>query len=399
MIDLDKTLVTPSISQKSALNEFARGSTPESSPGEESGAGENLTCARRDGAGSVSSTDPLAGRGEDVKCRICGASSGTVHEVREMMFGFRESFRYFACDHCGCLHLVEPPSDMSRYYPRDEYYSFNQSMSSDWQKARPGWLRRRKNEFRLFGGPRLRRLFPRLFSNQLIEDLLFYIGELKRKSLGARILDVGCGGGWLLNDLARVGFRNLTGVDPYLDAGIVPPPGVKLVASTVDRLDGDQFDYIMFNHSLEHMDNPVETLSQAGRLLGRGGVCRVEVPVADCQAWREYGADWIEIDAPRHYFLHTSMSMRLVADQAGLEIYREDRVGTAMEFWGSELYRRDIPYFDPETRRYREASSVFGADQVEEFKRKSAVANEEGVGGRVAFYLRPSRAARRGRDA
>ena len=62
-----------------------------------------------------------------MNCRICGnAEDNRTFEVREMMFGTRETFTYFQCAKCGCLQMVEIPSDMSRYYP-PEYYSFNLS--------------------------------------------------------------------------------------------------------------------------------------------------------------------------------------------------------------------------------------------------------------------------------
>jgi SAM-dependent methyltransferase len=46
---------------------------------------------------------------------------------------------------------------------------------------------------------------------------------------GARILDVGCGGGALLDRLARVGFNNLFGADPIIAADVETSSGVSLV--------------------------------------------------------------------------------------------------------------------------------------------------------------------------
>jgi hypothetical protein len=57
-----------------------------------------------------------------VTCPICRAATGQFLDAREMMFGTRESFTYFECEGCGCLHLIDVPADLAAYYPK-EYYS------------------------------------------------------------------------------------------------------------------------------------------------------------------------------------------------------------------------------------------------------------------------------------
>jgi SAM-dependent methyltransferase len=309
-----------------------------------------------------------------------------------MMFGFRDRFQYFECSLCGCLQLVDPPADLSRYYPRDLYYSFNEPLPRASELTPPSLRERTKNHIRLFGRRGLYRLLPEPSHDQQIAELSPYVSDLHRRQLRARILDVGCGeGGWILSRLRRLGFNRLTGVDPGLNSDRSPVPGMTIHGCTIESLKDSKFDYIIFNHSLEHMAHQVEPLAAARRLLARRAVCRVEVPVIDCAAWREYGTDWIEIDAPRHFFLHTPRSLRIVAKRSGLEVYRELRVGTSLEFWGSELYRRGLTLFDWETRKYRGPRSVFTGPEAEAFERKSESTNLAGTGGRVAFYLRPAR--------
>lgn len=51
-------------------------------------------------------------------CRICGnLENNRQFQVREMYFGFGEEFAYSECSACGCLQIVEIPTDMARYYP------------------------------------------------------------------------------------------------------------------------------------------------------------------------------------------------------------------------------------------------------------------------------------------
>jgi 2-polyprenyl-3-methyl-5-hydroxy-6-metoxy-1,4-benzoquinol methylase len=73
----------------------------------------------------------------------------------------------------------------------------------------------------------------------------------------SRMLDVGCGSGAILKRLAAIGFQDLTGVDPLLKSTTQSGP-VKLLKADIEEI-GGRFDFIMFNHSLEHLLNPEET--------------------------------------------------------------------------------------------------------------------------------------------
>ncbi len=49
-------------------------------------------------------------------CRICGETGDFPrYQVREMMFGFRDTFSYHQCTVCGCLQIDQIPSDMQRF--------------------------------------------------------------------------------------------------------------------------------------------------------------------------------------------------------------------------------------------------------------------------------------------
>ena len=161
------------------------------------------------------------------------------------------------------------------------------------------------------------------------------------------ILDVGCGAGKLLHKLRNDGFRDLHGVDPYLPAE-VHEPGLRIVRRQVSEMDG-AYDLVMLHHSLEHIPDQVQALREAARLARPTGTVLVRIPVADSWAWRHYGVDWVQLDALRHLYLHTRRSLETVAAAAGLRLARVLHDSEPLQFWGSELYRRDIPLLEPAT--------------------------------------------------
>jgi SAM-dependent methyltransferase len=99
---------------------------------------------------------------------------------------------------------------------------------------------------------------------------------------GARVLDVGCGGGRLLADLARVGVRGF-GVDLSEEAvAQARRLGVDAARADVDGgdlpVDSGAFDVALCLDVFEHLFAPDRLLAEIARALVRGGRLVVAVP-------------------------------------------------------------------------------------------------------------------------
>ena len=53
-----------------------------------------------------------------IKCGICSQKidPSTFFSVPEMMMGSGDIFTYGKCNAFGCVQIVEPPSDIDKYY-------------------------------------------------------------------------------------------------------------------------------------------------------------------------------------------------------------------------------------------------------------------------------------------
>ncbi len=217
----------------------------------------------------------------------------------------RTMHRYVECPSCGTLAISEIPRDLGDYY-RGDYYSFRPAI-------RPGIRRlfaRLRNRQALEGNGIVAKAVDRFLPNYRLASLRPICGgELCAGDPRAlSFADIGCGGGALLREMRELGYRKLTGIDPFM-AEPAAEPGFRLIAGTIFEVD-DRFDVVMFHHSLEHMTDPVSILRRTRELLAPKGIAVVRVPLAGGFAWRTYGGEWSQLDAPRHLWLFSENGQR-----------------------------------------------------------------------------------------
>ncbi|MEB0263358.1 MULTISPECIES: hypothetical protein [unclassified Mucilaginibacter] len=110
------------------------------------------------------------------------------------------------------------------------------------------------------------------------------------------------------------------------------------------------------------------------------------VPVLG-EAWDIYKENWVQLDAPRHFVLHTKKSMGILAEKTGFTVAKTIFDSTAFQFWGSELYERDIPLTLPRTHQMYPIEEIFTPDELDGFGKRSAALNGKQRGDSARFYL------------
>ncbi|MHB8532095.1 MAG: class I SAM-dependent methyltransferase [Solirubrobacteraceae bacterium] len=313
-------------------------------------------------------------------CDACGSEGEhSAVQAREMMFGLRDRFTYQECGACGHLQLLDVPVDLDRYYAAD-YYSLGETLATAGDA--PSLLTRSGSDLLLGLPPRLLDVLARREPRRSLR-WLSCVGISTR----SRICDVGCGRGELLLGLWSLGFQDLLGIDPHIEADREIAPAVWVRKAAAECLEGS-FDAILLNHSLEHMAAPATVLEGLRACLRPDGGIVVRVPLAGTFAWRHYRADWVGLDPPRHLFVPTERSFCLLAERAGLRVDRVFYDSHAMQFWGSEQYRRDIPLRSERSWGESPERSPFSDGRVARWRWKSRVLNALSCGDSAGFVLR-----------
>ena len=146
-------------------------------------------------------------------------------------------------------------------------------------------------------------------------------------------------------------------------------------------------DFIILHHSFEHMAEPLSVLKKIYQLLLPNGYVLIRIPVSSSYAWREYDLNWVQLDAPRHLFLHSIESMQLLAKQAGFQMKDIVFDSSAFQFWGSEQYLHDIPLRADNSYLVNPDKSIFTPVQIENYKRRAKELNDKNDGDSACFYL------------
>ena len=118
----------------------------------------------------------------------------------------------------------------------------------------------------------------------------------------AKILDLGCGPGYFLDEMKKRGYTDLVGVtlSPG-DIELCEKNGhivKKYDLSFLPQKDGyydESVDFIFCRHALEHSPYPIFTLMEYNRVLKQGGKIYIEVPQPNCDRQHEYNLNHYSI--------------------------------------------------------------------------------------------------------
>lgn len=278
---------------------------------------------------------------KESRCRICGQTSKNRHyRVKEMFFGKRDEFVYLACECCKCMQIEEVPDNLADYYGENYY-----SMCVTGDKIRT---------------------FPPVCNME-------------------RILDVGCGAGVFLIELAEKGCGNLYGCDPFIDEDIVYGDRIHISKCEITQMQG-KYDRIFFKDSFEHVTTPLETLEKVKQLLDENGECILEIPIFPNAAFDTFGTNWYQLDAPRHIFLHSKESIAFLCEKARLKIQSIEYNSVNTQFVSSYLYECGIPLMKQIGSNI--VSEYLPEEMLEFFTEATQKVNSKGYGDHAIFTLK-----------
>ncbi len=313
-------------------------------------------------------------------CRICEGLAGKRFEAQELVYGTSKPFEYFMCTDCGCLQITEIPENIADFYPQD-FYSYSKKTRKTNHPIKT-WARKVRAIYALEKKGLIGSI---IHSLKKPSDILEMAGDIGMK-VSDSILDVGGGTGDFAWQLRTFGFEDVLAVDKFIDRDVFVDGSLLAKKAEIFSID-KEYDFITFHHSLEHMDQQSSPLLHAKKILKPNGKILVRIPTVTSDAWEEYGVKWVGLDAPRHFYIHSHQSIRLLAEQVGLKVSRLWSDSTIIQFWVSEQNVQGISMNDDISFGRNPEKSIFRKDQIELFDQRVKDINERNRGDTICVLL------------
>lgn len=137
-----------------------------------------------------------------------------------------------------------------------------------------------------------------------------------------RLLDVGCGLGWVVKEASRRGF-NAFGIDPARPFVTLGRKTFKVklqVASLTSFNPKSKYDVVILNHVLEHIKKPSVFLAKISRLTATHGVILVACPNIASLPAMIFRQRWYGLVPSQHYWQFTPATLVSFVRRSGFTV-------------------------------------------------------------------------------
>lgn len=208
-------------------------------------------------------------------CVACGSAGLQAFETRV------DKSEIWRCRRCGtaCRHPQPPREELDEHYSADYYGADNVKFIGVIERVIEWQTRKRA------------------------------AGIDKQIGHSGRILEIGCGRGLLLLELAKLGHEcHGTERSELAARRARATGGIHVYTKPLEECGFPEgsFDFVILWHVLEHLTDPAQTLQLLAKILRPGGVLWLEVPNLSSWQAQVSGMNWFHLDAERHLFHFTA---------------------------------------------------------------------------------------------
>lgn len=265
---------------------------------------------------------------EVTMCPLCRSQQlDLLFAARDTLHSMPGEWGIHRCRGCG-LVLTSPrpdPAAMPGYYPKN-YQPFGAPHAPTGHRS---------------AMVALKRLAQRLLDPK--EHVL------PRGLAPGRALEVGCGSGRYLAQLAASGWR-AEGLEPSAETAdrLREATGLPVTTSSIREalFDAESFDLVVAVMVLEHLHQPLEDLRSIHSWLRPRGFLTGSVPNAASWEFGFFERDWYALQVPTHLFHFTPTTLTRLLENTGFEqvrIYHQRNVNNLMIHLGRFLQRHRLP--------------------------------------------------------
>lgn len=274
-------------------------------------------------------------------CPVCNnAGRYAYEELHDGLFAIPGAWNIRACDDpaCGMLWLDPHPAEEDIHKAYEGYYTHGNVRRRKKKGLRGLWKRLVNRPIKYFLS------FPaNAYKGVMYNDPLFVSATTNswmspfmrlrpsdRADIdfsymylpvipGARLLEVGCGSGWMLSLMQQRGWI-AEGID--FDPKAVAHARTQGLEVHVGDLSAqmyplDYFDVITCSHVIEHLYDPTNFLIECKRVLKPKGRLVIVTPNSESLGRVVFGRHWRGLEPPRHLQIFSANGLKVLAGRAG----------------------------------------------------------------------------------
>lgn len=136
---------------------------------------------------------------------------------------------------------------------------------------------------------------------------------------GKKLLDIGCGAGFLLKAAEEIGWE-AEGVEisPIASDYAQNIVKVKVLEGKLEdlRLPAENFDLVVLVETVEHLMNPLETLKEINRILKKQGILIICTPDYKSLSRFFLGKNWAVLSPEEHFSVFTQKTLSRILQEA-----------------------------------------------------------------------------------
>jgi len=158
-------------------------------------------------------------------------------------------------------------------------------------------------------------------SYKIAQKIMFYYKRLLLRSEiknSKRALDFGSGDGAFHRFMSSSAFK-IDALDPFFKASHIEQ---KNFYTKIEQIPDNQYDTVFMWHSLEHVQDLVNTINEVYKKLTSNGTLVVAVPNHKSFDASYYKENWAALDVPRHLWHFSTNSIKKIMFQSGFKAKR-----------------------------------------------------------------------------
>jgi SAM-dependent methyltransferase len=258
-------------------------------------------------------------------CVVCGGNRArSIWVLPDRFYKLPGRFEVAVCARCESTRILNPPAELSVYYPEDYYAASGQPYQPSARRVQVHAALRRTHLGRLF----LNTLGARYNKPDV---------TLATEQQG-RIIDIGCGGGWVL-DFYRANGWETWGLDIGSGIQAAAERGHKTIVGDVFDADVSPggFDLVRGSHVVEHVEDPIAFVEKVSPWVAPGGHLLLDLPNTASLLSRIMRRAYWQLDPPRHLAIPSPGPLASAIEAQGLEV---DQIITYSRpsGWAKSLY-------------------------------------------------------------